>query len=69
MEGTPPAVEAVRSDERDQFKGDLANLCMRHSICQEFTFADSANFNGVAEHHMMVESAGLATRVQEASVW
>ena len=55
------AVEVVRSDEGGEFKGDFAKLCKRHNIRQEFTTADSAEFNGLAERHIaMIESAGKA---------
>ena len=39
--GTPSAVEVVRSDEGEEFMGDIAKLCKRHNIRQEFTTADS----------------------------
>ena len=44
--GNPSAVEVVRLDEGEEFKGEFAKLCRRHSIRQEFTTADSAKFNG-----------------------
>ena len=49
---TPSAVEVVRSDEGGEFKGDFPKLCRRHNIRQEFTTADSAKFDGVAERHI-----------------
>ena len=61
LPGIPSAVEVVRSDEGGEFKGDFAKLCRRHNIRQEFTTADSAKFNGVAERRIaMIESAGMA---------
>ena len=63
--GTPSAVEAVRD-----FKGDFAKLCRRNNIRQEFTTADSAKFNVVAERHIaMVESANIAAQVQAKSLF
>ena len=68
--GTLSAVEVVRSDEGGEFKGDFAKLCRRHNIHQEFTTADSAKFNGVAERHIaLIESAGMATQVQARSLF
>ena len=68
--GTPSAVEVVRSDEGREFKGDFAKLCRRNNISQEFTTADSAKFNGVAERYiMMVELAGMAAQGQAKSVF
>ena len=62
--GVLSAVEVVRSDEEAEFKGDFLKLCRRHSIRQEFTTADSAEFNGVAERHIaMIESVGMAAQV------
>ena len=64
--GTCSAIEVVRSDEGGEFKRGFAKLCRRHNIRQEFTTADSAKFNGVAERHIaMVESASMAAQVQE----
>ena len=50
--GTPSAVEVVPSDEGGEIKGDFAKLCWRHNVRQEFTAADGAQFNGVAERHI-----------------
>ena len=70
LAGTPSAVEVVRSDKEGEFQGDLAKLCRRHNIRQEFTTADSPKFNGVAEHHTaMVESVGMAAQVQAKSLF
>ena len=70
MAGIPSAVEVVRSNEGGEFKGDFAKLCRRHNIRQEFTTADSAKFNGVAERHIaMIESAGMAAQVQAKSLF
>ena len=32
----------------------LQNSVGRHNICHEFTTADSAKFNGVAERHIAI---------------
>ena len=67
---TPSAVEAVRLDEGGEFKGGFAKLCRRQNIRHEFTTADSAKFNGVAERHIaMIESAGMAAEVQAKSLF
>ena len=66
----PPVVEVVRSDERGEFKGDFAKHYRRHNIRQEFTTADSAKFNGVAERHIaIIESAGMVAHVQAKSLF
>ena len=50
--------------------GDFAKLCRRHNIRQEFTTADSAEFDGKAERHTaMVESAGMAAQEQAKSIF
>ena len=70
MAGVPSAVEVVRSDEGGKFKGDFAKRCRRCNIRREFTTADNAKFNGVAERHIaMVESAGMAAQVQGKSLF
>ena len=68
--GIPSAVEVVRSDKGGEFKEDFAKLYRRHNIRQEFTTADSAKFNGVAELHIaMIESAGMAAQGQAKSLF
>ena len=70
LSGTPSAIEAVRSDELEEFKGDFAKLCRMHSIRQGFTIADGVKFNGVAEHHIAtVVPAGMAAQVQAQSLF
>ena len=64
---TRSAVEVVHSDEEGEFKGGFSILRRRHNIRQEFTTADSAKFNEVAERHIvMMESAGMAAQVQQS---
>lgn len=59
----------VGSDEGGEFKRDFAKLYRKHNIRQEFTTADSAKFNGVAERHItMVESIGMAAQEQTKSL-
>ena len=64
--GTPSTVEIVRSDEGGEFsKGNFPKMCRDRNNRQEFTTADSPEFNGVAERRIaMVESAGLAAHLQ-----
>ena len=50
--GTPSAVKVVHSDKGGKFQGDLAKLCRRYSIRQEFTNTDDAILNGVAKRHI-----------------
>ena len=58
--GVPCAVETVRTDDAAKFKdGVFADLCRERGIRQEFTTADSPQFNGVAERGIAkIESAG-----------
>ena len=68
--GIPSAVEVIHPDEAGEFKGDFAKLCRRHNIRQEFTTADGAKFNAVAERHIaMIKSAGMAAQVQAKSLF
>ena len=68
MAGTPSAVEVLRLDEGGELKGGFAKFCRRHNIHQEFTTADSAKLNGVAERHITIEeSSGTAAQEQAKS--
>ena len=64
--GVPCPVETVRTDDAAEFKGGaFADLCRERGIRQEFTTADSPQFNGVAERGIVViEPAGKATIIQ-----
>ena len=64
--GVPCPVETVRTDDAAEFKGGaFADLCRERGIRQEFTTADSSQFNGVAERGIvMIESAGKVTIIQ-----
>ena len=60
--GVSYPVETVRIDDAAEFKGGaFADLCRGQVIRQEFTTADSPQFNGVVERGIvMIESAGKA---------
>ena len=59
----------VRSDGGGEFsKGVFGALCTTEKIRQEFTTADSPQYNGVAERQIaIIEAAGLAARIQAAA--
>ena len=63
---TPSPVETVRTDDAAEFKsGCFADLCRERGIRQEFTTANSPQFNGVAERQIaMIESTGKAALIQ-----
>ena len=64
----PRKVEVARSDRGGEFsKGVFDALCTTDKIRQEFTTADSPQYNGVAERQIAImEAAGLAARIQAA---
>ena len=64
--GTPSPVETVRIDDATEFKsGYFADLCRERSIRQEFTTANSTQFNDVAERGIaMIESTVKAALIQ-----
>ena len=64
--GVPCPVETVRADDAAEFKHEaFADLCRERGIRQEFTTADSPQFNGVAERETaMIELAGKAAIIQ-----
>ena len=59
----------VRSDGGGEFsKGAFGALCTTEKVGQEFTTADSPQYNGVAERQItIIEAAGLAARIQAAT--
>ena len=59
-------VETVRTDDAAEFKvGAFADLCRERGVRQEFTTADSPQFNGVAERGIpMIESVKKAAIIQ-----
>ena len=65
VEGIPSEVVIVRSDNGGEFnQGEFGQLCRERNIKQEFTTADSPEYNGVAERGLaMIESAALAARI------
>ena len=68
--GTPSPVETVRIDDAAEFKsGYFADLCRGRGIRQEFTAANSPQFNGVAERGTaMIESTGMGIPLSD-SLW
>ena len=56
----------VRSYDGGEFnEGKFVKLCRQRNIKQEFTTADSPEYNGVAERGLaIIESAALAARIQ-----
>ena len=64
--GTPSPVETVRTGDAAEFKSVyLVDLCRERGIRQEFTTANSPQFNGVAERGTaMIESTGKAALIQ-----
>ena len=64
--GTPSPVEPVRTDDAAEFKSVyFADLCRERGIRQEFTKANSPQFNSVAERGIaMIESTGKAALIQ-----
>ena len=66
VEDTPSEVVIVRSDDGGEFmEGKFGKLCRERKIKQEFTTADSPEYNGVAERGLtMIESAALGARIQ-----
>ena len=71
VEGIPSEVVVVRSDNGDEFnQREFGQLCREINIKQEFTAADSPEYNGVAERGLtMTESAALAARTQASELF
>ena len=67
----PRKVEIVRSDCGGEFRdGAFGELCRKERIKQEFTTADSPEYNGVAERQIgIIEAAGLAARIQAEELY
>ena len=70
-DGVPSEVVIVRSDGGGEFRGaKFGDLCKSRSIKQEFTTADSPQFNGVAERALgLIETAAMAGRIQAREVF
>ena len=62
----PRNVEVVRSDGGGEFsKGAFGAFCTTEKIRQDFTTADSPQYNGVAKRQIaIIEAASLAARIQ-----
>ena len=71
VKSTPSEVVIVRSDDGKEFmEGKFRKLCREQKIKQEFTTADSPEYNGVAERELaMIESAALAARTQASELF
>ena len=65
-DGAPFKVVIVRSDGAGEFRGGkFGYLCRSRGIKQEFTTADSPQFNGVTERALgLIETAAMADRIQ-----
>ena len=65
-DGVPSTVVIIRSDGGGEFGGGkFGDLCRSRGIKQEFTTADSPQFNGVAECALgFLETAAMAGRIQ-----
>ena len=65
----PRKVDAARGDGGGEFsKGAFGALCTAEKIAQEYTTADSPQYNGVAERQIaIIEAAGLAAGIQAAA--
>ena len=72
VEGIPSEGIVVRSDNgSSEFnQGEFGQLCREINIKQEFTTADSPEYNGVAERRLaMIESAALAAKIQASELF
>ena len=65
-DGVPSQLVTVRSDGGGEFcGGEFGDLCRLRCIKQEFTTADSPQYNGVAERALgLIETAAMAGRIQ-----
>ena len=65
----PRKVEVARSDGGGEFsEGAFGALCTTEKIRQEFTTADSPQYNGVAERQIAIkEATDFAARIQAAA--
>ena len=71
VEGIPSEVVVVRSDNGGEFsQGQFGQRCRERNKKQDFTTADSSEYNGVAERGLaMIESAALAARIQASELF
>ena len=65
-DGVPSKVVIVRPDGGGEFRGGkFGDLCRSRGIKQEFTTADSPQFNGVAGRALdLIETAAIGRRIQ-----
>ena len=65
-DGVPSKVAVVRSNRGGEFRGGkFRDLCRSRGMKQEFTTADSPQFNGVTERALgLIETAAMADRIQ-----
>ena len=65
-DGAPSKVVIVRTDGGGEFRGGkFRDLCRSRGIKQEFTTADSPQFNGIAKRALgLIETAAMAGRIQ-----
>ena len=70
-DGVPSTVVIVRSDGGGEFRGaKFGDLCKSRSIKQEFTTADSPQFNGVAERPLgLIEAAAIRGQIQARALF
>ena len=69
-DGMPSSVEIVRSDGGGEFEGRFADLCRTRGIKQEFTTADSPEYNGVAERALgMIDAAARSAIIQAQELY
>ena len=69
-DGMPSSVEIVRSDGGGEFEGRFADLCRTRGIKQEFTTADSPEYNGVAERALgLIDASARAAVVQAQELY
>ena len=71
VEGMPSKVVVVRSDDGGEFnENNFRRICRERNIKQDFTTADSPEYNGVAEQGpVMMESASLAARIYVSALF
>ena len=70
-DGVPSTLGTVRSDESGEFRAvKFGGICRSRGIKQEFTTADSPQFNGVAERALgLIETAAMTDRTQSQKLF
>ena len=71
LEEIPSEVVVIRSNDGGEFSEEkFGKLCRERNIKQEFTTADSPEYNGVAERGLaLIESAALAARIKASELF